>query len=372
MLSLVNRSKRRGLAAVAVATLSLGTGAALHADPAHADPGATPSPTVGSVTEQLTALGRKAETLSEKYNAARINLSTARHRAATAERTSSTAAAQYRNSRIAFVQQVQADYSTADLGGAGALLASRSSADYLQRLSSVELLEQQSATVVQRMETEHADATDAATKADAAVRKAAAANRSVTAKRDAVAKQTSDLESLLATLTARERAEFAQRNAVSAQRNAVSAARATTLRAQQPAAAPTQPTPKRTKLRHIEANSPAAQKAVDFAMNQLGKPYSFGADGPGSYDCSGLTMAAWRAAGVSLPHLASAQINYGQRVTPSELAPGDLVFMYNPIGHVSIYIGNGNVISAPQAGENVKIVSFAHQRSQFAGASRPG
>lgn len=97
----------------------------------------------------------------------------------------------------------------------------------------------------------------------------------------------------------------------------------------------------------------SAGKAVDFAWNQLGKPYEFGAAGPGSYDCSGLTMAAWNAAGYGLPHNTVSQYNSTTRINRGDLQPGDLVFYYNN-DHVGIYIGGGQVIHAPTYGEPVQ------------------
>jgi peptidoglycan DL-endopeptidase CwlO len=104
------------------------------------------------------------------------------------------------------------------------------------------------------------------------------------------------------------------------------------------------------------AVSGRAGEAVDFAWDQLGKPYSYGAAGPGSYDCSGLTMASWQAAGISLPHNAAAQYSATTRISSGELAPGDLVFYYNN-DHVGIYIGGGQIIHAPTYGEPVQKAS---------------
>jgi cell wall-associated NlpC family hydrolase len=94
--------------------------------------------------------------------------------------------------------------------------------------------------------------------------------------------------------------------------------------------------------------------AVRYAYGALGKPYEWAADGPDSYDCSGLTMAAWRAAGISLPHNAEMQWNSMPHLKRSAIQPGDLVF-YSNLGHVAIYVGNGNVIQAPTFGENVQV-----------------
>jgi len=91
----------------------------------------------------------------------------------------------------------------------------------------------------------------------------------------------------------------------------------------------------------------------------VGKPYVWGASGPDSFDCSGLTMYAWAAAGVALPHQSSQQYGYGTHVSTdlSVLKPGDLLFFYSPtIHHVSMYIGNGQMVHAPDSGDVVRVV----------------
>ncbi|BCJ51716.1 hypothetical protein Asp14428_31910 [Actinoplanes sp. NBRC 14428] len=93
--------------------------------------------------------------------------------------------------------------------------------------------------------------------------------------------------------------------------------------------------------------------AVRFAFNQVGKMYEFGADGPNTYDCSGLTSAAWRQAGKSLPHNAAAQYSATRRITRGQLKAGDLVF-YRSLKHVGLYVGGGMIIDASRAGEPVK------------------
>jgi cell wall-associated NlpC family hydrolase len=109
--------------------------------------------------------------------------------------------------------------------------------------------------------------------------------------------------------------------------------------------------------------------AVRYAYGALGKPYEWAADGPGSYDCSGLTMAAWQAAGVSLPHNAEMQWYRVPHISRGALQPGDLVFYHN-LGHVAIYVGGGKVIHAPTFGDVVKISSV--DMSPPYGYGRPG
>jgi cell wall-associated NlpC family hydrolase len=102
------------------------------------------------------------------------------------------------------------------------------------------------------------------------------------------------------------------------------------------------------------AVSGSAGRAVSYAWAQLNKRYVWGTAGPNTFDCSGLTMMAWKAAGVSLPHNAAEQYHAIKHITRSQLMPGDLVF-YNGLGHVGIYIGNNQIIHAPNSRTVVKV-----------------
>jgi cell wall-associated NlpC family hydrolase len=107
----------------------------------------------------------------------------------------------------------------------------------------------------------------------------------------------------------------------------------------------------------IPSVSGKAGVAVTFAYNAIGTPYVWAADGPAGYDCSGLTLAAWRAAGKSLPHNAAMQWDKVAHISRSQLKPGDLVF-YEDLGHVALYVGGNQVIHAPTFGETVKLSSI--------------
>jgi cell wall-associated NlpC family hydrolase len=117
--------------------------------------------------------------------------------------------------------------------------------------------------------------------------------------------------------------------------------------------------------------SPQAARAVAFALAQRGKPYRWGAEGPAAYDCSGLTRAAWRAAGVAIPRTAAAQLDGLPRVR-GRLRPGDLV-VYHSDGpsrrHVAMVVGGGRMVEALGRGVPVRIVGL---RGGFLGAVRPG
>ncbi len=115
--------------------------------------------------------------------------------------------------------------------------------------------------------------------------------------------------------------------------------------------------------------SSGAAAAVRYAYAQLGKPYQYGAAGPGAFDCSGLTMMAWRQGGIALPHSAAGQIGIGRRVSQSELQPGDLIYRYSPISHVAIYVGGGMQIAATHTGSVVKVQAAVD--GNVVGFSRP-
>ncbi|MGA8987755.1 NlpC/P60 family protein [Aeromicrobium sp.] len=106
----------------------------------------------------------------------------------------------------------------------------------------------------------------------------------------------------------------------------------------------------------VEASGRAKQ-AVDFALAQLGDPYVYGGTGPNSWDCSGLTMKAWAAAGVSIPRVVGPQMSAAKRVPMNQLVPGDLV-AYSNMQHIGMYLGNGRVVHAPRPGKSVEITGL--------------
>ncbi|PRY39385.1 NlpC/P60 family protein [Geodermatophilus tzadiensis] len=117
------------------------------------------------------------------------------------------------------------------------------------------------------------------------------------------------------------------------------------------------------------APNSAAQTAVDTALAQVGDPYVYGATGPNSFDCSGLTSFAYKAAGVTVPRTSKAQSTFGTAVAKADLKPGDLVFFYSPVSHVGMYIGNGQMVHASTAGKPVAVVSLDSMPS-YQGARR--
>ena len=172
-----------------------------------------------------------------------------------------------------------------------------------------------------------------------------------------------DQQGEIAELNRAIEAAAARRRQAAADARAAAAAAASTSAPSAPSVSiPANPAP---------APNPGAQTAVDAALSQVGKRYQWGAEGPDSYDCSGLTLWAWAHAGVSLPHNSGMQQAAITPVAREDLQPGDLMFFGSPVHHVSMYIGNGQMVEAPYTGEFVRVVPSSRS-SDFAGAGRPG
>lgn len=305
--------------------------------------------TVADAQRQLGELALQNTELVERFNQAQVDVDKRQAAAEKAQRAAAEAHQRYEQVREMLGRAAAARYEGGSFSTTGALLTSGSGDDYLNRIETLSMLSTQTAHLVSQLTVVQRNA-DAAHKRAAQLLAAATAERSALAKeRDSLQGKIDDYRRLLDTLSAQERAAY-QRQI----NPAVDTARVAEIRANF--------TP--------HALSSQAAQAVRFALAQVGKPYVFGAAGPDAYDCSGLTMAAWASAGVSLPHSAEQQYNYGRHVGFDELQPGDLMFFYQPIGHVTIYIGDGLMVSAPQSGENVSVVPANQFGSQFVGATR--
>ena len=200
-----------------------------------------------------------------------------------------------------------------------------------------------------------------------------AARKAITAASEEQQHLLDQVKGHIATLVSQIQAEKAAEEAAAAHAAMERAAQQRELAAQQAAA-----TSQSGGSSSVDAGAPSvnvpppsgsAQVAVDTARAQLGKPYVYAGSGPSVFDCSGLTMYAWAAAGVSLPHNAEAQYESLPHVDQSQLEPGDLVFFGSPIHHVGMYVGGGTMIEAPYTGVDVRYHTI--YRPDYAGAARP-
>jgi peptidoglycan DL-endopeptidase CwlO len=331
-----------------IALAALGVAVTVAPDLAAAAPHSAPhaDPSVTSVQKQLGELALKNTQLVEKFDHATVQVHKREVAATAAHAAAAKADASYRQAHAKFAQVIQAQYESDSMGAAGALLDSSSDSNYIDRLDTLSLVSAHMAQVVQQVSSARADAEQSAKKAGQLLATARHDRDALAAQRTAVQKQIKKYRTLLATLNSAQQYAY--------QRAANPSVSGSTV----------------AKMKLTQATSSGARRAVQFALDQVGKPYVFGAAGPSSFDCSGLTMAAWQAGGVSLPHSAADQYNYGHHVSRDELAPGDLIFFYQPIGHVTIYIGDGMMVSAPTEGENVSVVPLSAFNSDYVGATR--
>ena len=126
---------------------------------------------------------------------------------------------------------------------------------------------------------------------------------------------------------------------------------------------------KKSSKKSSKSSSSKAKRAVAFAYKQIGDPYRYGGTGPNSWDCSGLTGGAWKAAGVKIPRTSQAQYRSLKKVSKSNLRPGDLVTFYGGRSHVGIYVGKGYIIHASRPGKPVNKMKMKYM--PYAGAVRP-
>jgi cell wall-associated NlpC family hydrolase len=314
------------------------------AQPVSAQLLAEPS-TPAQVRTKLTALSHASEQLSEQLNEARIVL---QQDQVAADQAKIAAALDHANLVAAqqeLAQSLSQQYRAASFSRTAALLSSPSGQSYIDTVQSLNFISAHQAAVEQQATVASAQAQQAQTAAATATAAALSQRDALVAQQAALKAQATKYNDLLATLTA------------AALKSYYASTAATPVQVQELSAAP------------VPAPSARAAVVIAAARAELGKPYVYGAAGPSSFDCSGLTMWAFAAAGVSLPHNAAAQYGYGTHIAESQLEPGDLVFFYSPISHVGIYIGNGLMIHAPTSGDVVKIAPV-FGAGEYAGATR--
>lgn len=346
---------------------------------------AGPSPAVADIGHQiaaaqarLAALERGAEAAGQRFNHARDELATAQGQVTATRRTLQAANQRLAAHEGAFKSYVGNLYMQGGsaLTDVGPMLLSGTTSQTMQRLDQTRLAAvAQQQTVVQYAAARRAEE-QAAAAATASLAKMRAAESQALAAKRSVQTEVAQAQHILSDLRAKQARLIAAARRAAARRAAQ--ARAAALARQQAAlaaaatAAQAQPvSPPPVQAVHVSGNVVAT--AIAVAKAQLGKPYVWGAAGPDSFDCSGLTMYAYGQAGVALPHYTGDQWNVGRHVPESALQPGDLVFFNTdaPLGHVGMYLGNGEFIQAPHTGTVVQITALSgYYQSVYAGAVR--
>ncbi len=299
--------------------------------------------TLTQVKAQIAQLNEKAEAVTERYNSARDHLAELQRRAKLTEKELARDQALLSKSESKLAAQAAAAYRTGGLDATMSLVSSGSPQTFLDQTSTLQEVAHYQASQVAAADAAQRRMSSDQVLHDAQVKQQRATLAAITAQRNSINNLLSQQKALLNRLTSAARAAYdAQANAVAARQLAL-------------------------RSSYTGPASGQAAAAVQYAYAQLGKPYYYGGAGPSSFDCSGLTMRAWEAAGVALSHNAAAQQASIPAVSLGALEPGDLVFFGNPAHHVGIYIGGGRMIHAPHTGTVVQITSLSSYPPTTAG-----
>ncbi|MFE4673111.1 NlpC/P60 family protein [Streptomyces sp. NPDC056723] len=360
---------------VGITTAAL-TSIALLSQSATAAPSAPPKPSLEEVQKKVDTLYHQAGVATEKYNAAKERTTKQQKHVGdllddVAQRTEKLNKARQELGTFAAAQ-----YRTGAVSDTATLLLADDAQDYFDQDQLMSRLTSRQKKAVDDYQTEQAATTKKRTEAAKSLETLTTSQATLRSTKRDVQQKLGDARELLSKLTAEEKARLAaiekkkqeaarkkaeelarQQAEAEAKRKAAEEAR----QKENPGTGSGSGTGTNTGTGSGSTGSGYAAKAakvIAFAESQMGKPYVWGATGPDSYDCSGLTQAAWKAAGISLPRTTWDQVKVGTTVTTANAQPGDLVFFYDDISHVGIYIGDGKMIHAPKPGANVRVESI--------------
>jgi cell wall-associated NlpC family hydrolase len=347
-----------GIRTPALATAAL-TSVALLSQTANASPSAGGRPSVEEVEKKVGDLYRQAESATNQYDAAKDKTAAQRRRVSTLLNDVAKRTQQLNDARTRLGSFAAAQYRTgAEAPDTATFLLADSPQDYFDQTQLMSRLTGRQKEAVDEYVTDQAAMMKQRQEASKSLQSLTESQKTLQSAKTDVQKKLSAARDLLSELNAQEKARLAaieKQKQEEAQRQAQELARqqqAAQQKAAQQRAAQQQASSGSTSAG--SSFSTKAANALAFARAQIGKPYVWGATGPDSFDCSGLTQAAWKAAGVDLPRTTYDQVNVGTTVSLANAQPGDLIFFYDDISHVGIYIGNGMMIHAPKPGAYVR------------------
>jgi cell wall-associated NlpC family hydrolase len=359
------RSRLRStiLAAAVAALAVVGPATSAHAGPSAAE-----------VQQQIDAAWQKLEPVIEQYNKVRSELAVNQQKSAELSRKIEPLGKTV-EARQARVKEIAARYYKLgnSLSTFNALLSSGSPTtftDQLALLNQVTMAEQRQIT---QLSAQQAGYDAAKKKVDALIEVEQRQQADLEARKKTIDAEIKRLDALHKQVVATEAAAAAAAATAAAE---AAAARAAAAAAEAAATASSTSPIKSTSSLFIGGQCPAVPitgsggVAAKTACRQIGKPYEWAADGPDTFDCSGLTQYAWASAGVQLTHYTGAQWTEGVAVSKANLRTGDLVFFYDDHHHMGIYAGNGLIVHAPHTGDVVRMAELANM--PYSGARRPG
>lgn len=361
-----------------VAVLLVSAGA-----PASADPPLT----VEDAKAQISTLETEAEALDQQYVGVKEQLDRGRLKLKLKKADVAAQEAKVSRMKLHVGQVALAQFQNRDLDTAAQLFFSSDTDRFLSQISTVEKVNENQNSVLQDYLQQQADLDELQRSAEADLAALQSQEKELSKLRTASEQKIRESKAILARLTGEERRRIAEerRKAAADAREEAEKASSSSSRSRERSSSSSSSeqsssssSSEQSSSRDSSQGSTTATvtgssrgiRALNFAKAQLGEPYQYASDGPDSYDCSGLTSASWKAAGVTLPRTSSAQYGVGRSVSRSELALGDLVFFYNPISHVALYAGNGMIIHSPKPGGVVEYMKMSYM--PYVGARRPG
>ncbi|MEV6666796.1 C40 family peptidase [Streptomyces nigra] len=349
-----------GIRTPALATAAL-TSVALLSQTAQASPSSDDRPSLEEVEKKVDDLYRQAESATEKYNAAKEKTTKQRKRVDTLLDDVARRTQKLNDAREELGRNAAAQYRTgATAPDTATFLLADTPQDYFDQSQLMDRMTGRQKESVDDYFTEQSATMKKRQEATQSLETLTESQQDLRTAKSTVQKKLADARQLLSELTAQEKARLA---AIEKRKQEEAARKAEELAQQQAEADRKREEAARQQEQESQEQGTTApdasyatkaQKALSFARTQIGKPYAWGATGPDSYDCSGLTQAAWKAAGVDIPRVTYDQVNAGTTVPVSSAQPGDLVFFYDDITHVGLYIGNGMMIHAPKPGTYVR------------------
>jgi peptidoglycan DL-endopeptidase CwlO len=358
---------------VALTATSLGLTAALVVGSGH-QAQADPPLTVAEAKALIAQLETDASAIDQDYVEISDQLSKGRSKLKLKQDDMKAQVQEVERLRFQVGQVALAKFQNRNLDTAAQLIVTPDTEGFLSQISTVEKVSENQNSVLQTYQQKQAEmaALELSAKTDLAA--LAEQEKQLKELRAASDKKIRESKEVLAKLTAEER-----RRIEAEERRAAASARAEAESGSNSNASsePTRTRAKAASSTEEEDDEPVVSsgggkgaRALAYARAQLGDPYRFAAAGPDAFDCSGLTSAAWKSVGVSLPRSSRSQYSAGTSVSRSNLQPGDLVFFYSPISHVALYAGNGQIIHAPRPGKSVEYTSMSYM--PYTGARRPG
>lgn len=336
-------------AAVLVTVLAAASGIAVYTGAAGA--GAAPAPTISQVQAKINSLQGKVDKIGEEYDAAGQQLQTAKSRLAQVSKQSDQAQQEYNQASTTLRNVAVAGYENSGETSIMNLLASGNPNSVLSQASLVLQIEGTHNEQAKQLLTVANELSSIKQQRQRTEDGVAQLQAQYAGQKKSMTKLLDQQTSLLHSLDAQQQAQVAAASVG----GSTSSGSVTT-----------------TPVAYSGPTGSEADTAVAFAYAQLGKPYSWGATGPDSFDCSGLVYAAWQSAGVSIPRTTYSQWASLPHIPMSDLQPGDLI-LYNGESHVAMYVGGGYIIDAPHTGADVEKIpeSTSWYASGEDGAVRP-